>query len=390
MGVIIGGLVVAHFYLWHWLSRIVPDSRRIRALVTYAIIALSSSCAVALTSRFFIDFGTSIKVGRIPLIWLTTLLILNTLLFIADCGLAAIIVAERRRQILRPIFQERAGYFRKAFLSAALLTALIATYAFHKAQEEARIKQVDITLSHLPRELEGFTILQLSDLHIGPILQKEEVAALVEKANSLRPDLIAITGDIVDGNPDQLLDAVAPLGQLKAPYGVYYITGNHDYYFNFENWQPIYQQLGLRFLHNEHVIIAKNQKDGFTLAGIDDLGSRGRYSKGHGPDLEKALAATSDVLPRILLSHRAMVIRRYNTTGIDLILSGHTHGGQFLPYGWISLLTEPFLSGFHRYNENSQIYISQGVSVWGPMMRLGTENEMTLIQLHSSMKPSSL
>jgi predicted MPP superfamily phosphohydrolase len=230
------------------------------------------------------------------------------------------------------------------------------------------VRRVRIALPKLPTSAEGYTIVQLTDVHIGPILGDRFAADVVAKVNALAPDLIVITGDLVDGHLRELRPHVEPFRGLEARDGVYAVTGNHEYYWNADAWLEHLRSLGIRILRNEHVTI----HEAFELAGVDDS----RVTE----NIPGALAGRNVALPTILLAHHPSTITRAVAAGVDLQLSGHTHGGQLLPLGWLSRLFEPHVAGLARFG-STWLYVSEGTGFWGPPMRIGTSSEIALLTL---------
>ena len=238
------------------------------------------------------------------------------------------------------------------------------------------VRRVEIALARWPRALDGFRIVQISDIHIGPVLGRRFAERLTERVNALAPDLVAVTGDLVDGSVEALREEVEPFAALSARHGVYFVTGNHDVYSGGEPWVERVRELGLRVLRNERVAIGG--ADGFDLAGVDD--HRGDWVHGSTEDLEAALAGRDLSRALVLLAHDPGTFRRAAKRGIDLQLSGHTHGGQIWPFNYVVRLAVPFVAGLHRLAE-SQLYVSRGSGFWGPPMRLLAPAEITEIVL---------
>jgi len=237
------------------------------------------------------------------------------------------------------------------------------------------VKRVRIPLANLPASAAGFTIVQLTDVHIGPSLGEAFAAKVVDRVNALEPDLIVLTGDLIDGRVSYLAPEVAPLAGLRAKHGVFAVTGNHEYYWNANEWIAHFTSLGMKYLRNEHV-----EMPGFTLAGVDDSHAMG---PGHGEDVAKAVANRDPALPVVLLAHHPSTIARAAPAGVDVQLSGHTHGGQLLPLGWLSRLFEPQVAGLAKHGK-TWMYVSEGTGFWGPPLRVGTSCEITQITLASA------
>ncbi len=253
---------------------------------------------------------------------------------------------------------------------AALLASggAVATvlYGVSHVARGPRVRRVEVPLENLP--IPSYTVVQLTDVHIGTMLGREFATSVVEQVNALAPDLIVITGDFIDGRLSELRPHVEPFRHLRARDGVYAVTGNHEYYWNAEAWLAHIRSLGIRVLRNEHVTIA----NAFQLAGVDDSTA--------GEDLPRALEGRDPKLPLVLLAHHPRTIVRAAPAGVDLQLSGHTHGGQLLPLGWLARLFDPKVSGLGRFGK-SWLYVSEGTGYWGPPMRVGTTQEITAIRL---------
>ncbi|HEU4523271.1 MAG TPA: metallophosphoesterase [Thermoanaerobaculia bacterium] len=237
------------------------------------------------------------------------------------------------------------------------------------------VKRVAIPVDALPPSLDGYRIVQWSDVHVGPTIQRRFLESLVERTNALEPDAIAITGDLIDGYLADLREHVQPLGGLRARDGVFYVTGNHEYYWRASEWIPELQRLGLVFLKNEHRVIGND----LVIAGVTD--PVGRYT--HKQDAHKALKDAPADAFKILLSHRPQTARVAEKLGAHLQLSGHTHGGQFFPFSLFIRWFQPIVAGLHRVG-SLWLYVSRGTGHWGPPSRLGVGGEITVITLQSA------
>jgi hypothetical protein len=274
--------------------------------------------------------------------------------------------------------------FSPAIRSAGLVLAalVLSIYGTWQAIRVPDARTIEITLARLPVSLDGFTIVQLSDIHLGPFLKGAWLRDVVAKANSLSPDLVAVTGDMIDGSPDELKDDVAPLGDLQARYGVYGITGNHEYYFRVESWLPVFAKLGITMLQNENRILSVAGGAELVIAGVPD--QAGLHYGGAGPDIETALAGAPDTV-KVLIAHRPNGIAE--KINADLQLSGHTHGGHLFFMQWlISTFNGGLVEGLYDLGGRA-LYVSPGTGIWsGFSCRLGVPSEITHIILRSQGK----
>lgn len=258
------------------------------------------------------------------------------------------------------------------------LASLFTLLGYVNARRVAGVVRVDIPIANLPEALEGFTIVQLSDIHVGPTIKRDYVQAIVDRVNQLDADLIAITGDVVDGTVEQLRADTAPLGTLRSRHGTYVVTGNHEYYSGASEWIREFERIGLRGLHNRHVVIS-HRGACFVLAGVTDF-SAGAFDPAQTSDPKAALAGSPPGMPRILLAHQPRSAAEAEAAGFDLQLSGHTHGGQFWPWNHFVPLQQPFVAGFHRHG-NLMVYTSRGTGYWGPPKRFGAPSEIAVLRL---------
>lgn len=261
------------------------------------------------------------------------------------------------------------------------LAATLAGVGLRQGLALPRVRRVEIALSRWPKALDGFRIAQLSDVHIGPLLDRRFAAAVTEIVNGLAPDLVAVTGDLVDGSVRRIGAEVEPFGALRARHGVWFVTGNHDFYSGADAWAARMEQLGWRTLRNERVVIGEGDA-AFDLAGVDDTHGK-MIDPGAGEDLGRALGGRDASRPVVLLAHDPATFTRAEPRGVDLQLSGHTHGGQIWPFRWAVRVTVPWVAGLYRAGA-SAIYVSRGTGFWGPPMRLGAPAEITEITLRAA------
>ena len=259
------------------------------------------------------------------------------------------------------------------------LTAAAVALGLPAALRVPAVKRVEVPLARWPNALDGFRIVQISDIHIGPLLDRRYAADLTEAVNALEPDLVAVTGDLVDGRVEHLRDEVAPFAGLRGRHGVFFVCGNHDFYSGAGGWVRRVTELGMRPLRNERVEI-EHAGGVFDLAGVDDY--RGDWRLGSTQDLPAALAGRDPSRPVVLLAHDPSTFREASTAGVDLQLSGHTHGGQIWPFRWMVRIAVRWVEGLHRVGA-STLYVSRGTGFWGPPIRFGAPGEITELVLRS-------
>jgi len=259
---------------------------------------------------------------------------------------------------------------------AALLVTVL---GFWNARRTARVVRVDVPVASLPAALEGFTVAQITDIHVGPTIKQHYLQAIVRKVNALEADMVAITGDLVDGKVHELADHVAPLAQLRSRHGSFFVTGNHEYYSGAHAWMAELRRLGVRVLMNEHVVLQQNQA-AVVLAGVADFHAD-RFDPSHRSDPHAAIAgAPLDAGVRLLLAHQPRSAFEAAKAGFDVQLSGHTHGGQFWPWNLFVPLQQPFTAGLRKL-QDLWVYTSRGTGYWGPPKRFGAPSEITLLRL---------
>ncbi|MFE4701797.1 metallophosphoesterase [Streptomyces sp. NPDC056738] len=258
--------------------------------------------------------------------------------------------------------------------TAAAVAVGTVGYGTYGVLRGPRVKRITVPLAKLPRSAHGYRIAVVSDIHLGPVLGRGFAQQVVDTINSTQPDLIAVVGDLVDGSVKNLGPAAAPLAGLRARHGSYFVTGNHEYFSGAEQWIQEVRELGIHPLEN-----ARTELAGFDLAGVNDLQGE---SEGQGPDFGKALGDRDTTRACVLLAHQPVQIHEAVRHGVDLQLSGHTHGGQLWPGNLIAAAANPTVAGLDRYGD-TQLYVSRGAGAWGPPTRVGAPSDITVVELAS-------
>ncbi len=371
---VFGGLTLGiHYYLFARLVRDAGLTGTTRTAVKSLIIIGGISIMAGMT------FMRGPRWAATPLSWLAfgwmgIMFFLVVALLFGDAMKLVLFVADKVRSA--PPDPERRAFIGRAIAASAGLFAFGMSAAGMKgALGQVAVKRVDVSLAKLPAAAKGYRIVQLTDVHIGPTIGKAFLEDVVARVNALSPDLVAITGDLVDGSVEELGDAVRPLADLRAKDGVFFVTGNHEYYSGADEWIAFLGTLGIKTLRNERVPLPR----GFDLAGVDDASAHA--TEGHGEDMEKALGDRDKRRAIVLLAHQPRQVERAAEHGVDLQLSGHTHGGQIFPWGYlVRIQQKTFLRGLMNVGD-TQVYVSCGTGYWGPPMRVGAPAEITEIVL---------
>jgi len=380
---IIGGM---HGYLWMRLVRDPGLPEPWRRLATWLLLA----AAVLIPAGMILARLAGRPLVRVvPLaafVWLGLAFLLFSTLLAVDAARLAAFGASSLADWLRrvpgaPPDPSRREFVARAVAGGALVVAGAAGLSsLRSATGPAHIEEVPVRLARLPRALSGFTIAQVSDLHVGPTIREKEVRRVVEQVNALRPDLVAITGDLMDGSTRELGAIVGELARLQARHGVVFVTGNHEYYSGVAEWMPFLSGLGFQVLRNQRLQVGDGAPGGasFDLAGVDDWSA--------GMNLPAALAGRDPERSLVLLAHQPREVEAAVGQGVELQLSGHTHGGQLFPFALAVQAVYPFVRGLYGGvgpGGAGQIYVSRGTGYWGPPMRLGSPPEISKIVLTS-------
>jgi predicted MPP superfamily phosphohydrolase len=261
------------------------------------------------------------------------------------------------------------------------IAAPLMAYGVYEARRRALLEEITVPLKDLPPAFDGFRIVQFSDLHCGPTIKRRYVERLVEQLHGLQADCIVFTGDLVDGSVPRLRKEVAPLRELATNHDLYFVTGNHEYYWGAQPWVEEAARIGFKVLLNEHRVLQKGEAS-IVLAGVTDYGA-GSFIPSHASSPKAALDGSPSGAVKILLAHQPKSIYEAEAAGVHLQLSGHTHGGQFFPWDYLGRLAQPYIKGLHKHGR-AWVYVTRGVGYWGPPIRLGIPPEVTIITLKTS------
>jgi predicted MPP superfamily phosphohydrolase len=386
---ILGGM---HWYLWLRLVRDPALGDPWRRLLSIALLLLTFSVPIGMLALRLAPRPLDRLIPAAAFTWLGVAFLLFIAVLALDLARLAAEGAALALAHLRSIPEPPADPSRRVFVARALAGTAVAAaagttaFAFRSATGPAQVTEVPVKLERLPRALSGFTIAQVSDLHVGPTIGERHVRRIVDQVNATRPDLVAITGDLVDGGVADLRGAIEHLGKLSAPHGVFFVTGNHEYYTQeVEAWMAELARLGIRVLRRDRVAIG-DAGASFDLAGVNDWSAWRPPGVTYEDDLGAALAGRDPDRSLVLLSHQPRVasVGQAVRAGVELQLSGHTHGGQIAPWNVVVAAVFPYVKGMYRHEEDGragQVYVSRGTGYWGPPLRLGAPPEIAKLVL---------
>ncbi|KQU04723.1 metallophosphoesterase [Rhodococcus sp. Leaf7] len=266
--------------------------------------------------------------------------------------------------------------------AVVVVVVALAGWGRREAMRLPRVKNVTVTLDRLGQGLDGIRIVLITDTHYGPIERSGWSADVVAEVNRQDADIVCHLGDLADGSVERRRGQVAPLERVSAKSARVYVTGNHEYFGEAQEWLDHMTSLGWDSLHNRHITVMRGG-DRLVIAGVDDRTARGSGEAGHGADLTAALDGADPALPIFLLAHQPKQIDAAVAAGADLQVSGHTHGGQIWPFGALVRLDQPVVSGLSRHGTRTQLYTSRGTGFWGPPFRVFAPSEITVLTLKS-------
>ena len=264
----------------------------------------------------------------------------------------------------------------------AVATTLL-VWGYAEAMRVPRVKHVDVDIDRLGRGLDGLRVVMITDTHYGPIDRSRWSARTIDRVNELDADVLCHVGDIADGSAEVREPQSRPLEHARARLARVYVTGNHEYIGEAQGWVDYMADIGWDTLHNRHIVVERDG-DRLVIAGVDDATARGSGQPGHGANHEAALADADPNLPVLLLAHQPKQIGQAVAAGVDLQISGHTHGGQIWPFNFLVRLDQPVVHGLSRHGERTQLYTSRGTGFWGPPFRVFAPSEITVLTLRST------
>ncbi|WP_327237822.1 metallophosphoesterase [Streptomyces sp. NBC_01317] len=268
------------------------------------------------------------------------------------------------------------------------VTAGLLSWGYAEARRVPRVRRLDVQLSRLGAGLDGTRVVLITDTHYGPLDRARWSARVCETVNTLEADLVCHTGDIADGTAERRRAQAAPLGTVRATRARVYVTGNHEYYSEAQGWVDLMDELGWEPLRNRHVLLERGG-DTLVVAGVDDVTAESSGLAGHRAHLAGALQDADPDLPVLLLAHQPTFVDRAAAHGVDLQLSGHTHGGQIWPFHYLVRLDQPALAGLSHHGPRTLLYTSRGTGFWGPPFRVFAPSEITLLVLRSPQRPTA-
>lgn len=263
------------------------------------------------------------------------------------------------------------------------VAVVLIVWGFVEAMRVPRVRAVEVAIPRLAPALDGIRVVLLADTHFGPIDRTRWSVATAARVNELDPDIVCHAGDIADGTVARRRAQAAPLGDIRARMARVYVTGNHEYFGEAQGWLDHMTELGWQPLHNRHVVVGRDGAR-LVLAGIDDATARHSGLPGHGADLTEALAGADPDLPVLLLAHQPSQVGHAAAAGVDLQVSGHTHGGQIWPFHYLVRVDQPSVHGLSRHGQRTQLYTTRGAGFWGPPLRIFAPSELSLLTLRST------
>lgn len=408
--VVLAAMALLHLVLWLRLVRDTTRPGRVRRRLTVLLVVLGLLPVAALLLRRTLPLEAAAPLDWVAYSWLgVAFYAVLALLVLEPVRWAAALLRRRRAGRVAgpaapaaaaaaapeaagdgssaqadgdvPASSRRLFLARSLAVTAGAVAVGTAGTGAYVANSAPVVRRVPVTLANLDPALDGLRIVTFSDGHLSATYGGRRFERLVEMVNAQQPDVVAIVGDLVDGDVDELREEVAPLADLVSEQGVYFVTGNHEYFVDTNAWLRHLPTVGVQVLRNERVAIGRAGAT-VDLAGIDDRTAASSGLAGHGADLDSALDGRTDSTPVVLLAHQPVMVEQARAAGVDLQLSGHTHGGQLWPFDYAIRLDQPAVQGWSRHGD-TQLYVTPGAGYWGPPMRIGARPEITVVELRS-------
>ncbi len=413
--VVLAAVSLLHGYLWWRLVRSTTRPGRLRRALTWLTVLLAVLPVAAVLTRRELSLEAQAPLAWVGFTWLGVAFYAFLALLVLEPVRLVLRLRERRRAPAREAARQAEPVpvggpapepapqpgpaadpapdappdpSRRLFIARSLaVTAGVAALGTagagaYWANSAPVVRRVPVTLPRLDPALDGLRVVTFSDGHLSATYGGRRFERLVETVNAQRPDVVAIVGDLVDGELDELREEVAPLADLVSEQGVFFVTGNHEYFVDTTAWLRHLPTLGVEVLRNERVPITRGGAS-VDLAGIDDRTAASSGVPGHGADLDAALDGRDDATPVVLLAHQPVQVEQARAAGVDLQLSGHTHGGQLWPFDYAIRLDQPAVEGLSRHGD-TQLYVTAGAGYWGPPMRVGARPEVTVVELRAA------
>lgn len=267
-------------------------------------------------------------------------------------------------------------------VSVIAVSAALLAWGHVEAMRVPRIRPVQVHIARLGRGMDGLRVAMITDTHYGPLDRARWSAKVVERVNALDADIVCHVGDIADGTVEVRRNQASPLASVRATSARVYVTGNHEYFSEAQGWLDFMASIGWSALHNRHIVIERGG-DRLVVAGVDDATAENSGLRGHGEDLATALSGADPELPVLLLAHQPKQVPQAVAAGVDLQISGHTHGGQIWPFNYLVRLDQPVVAGLSAHGLRTQLYTSRGTGFWGPPFRVFAPSEITLLTLRA-------
>lgn len=371
-------VVGTHLYLYRRFVRDVAAGPRGRRIGAAVLIGLAMLLVFGLPASRLLPRAAGEVAGFLAFGWMGVIAVTVPLLVLVDLLRVPYLRWRQRRDDAPLDPGRRIALSRGVAAVTALGAGSTSAAGFGAAFSAPEVREVEVPLG-VPAGLRGLRIVQISDVHVGPTIGRAFMDALVDRINALEPDIVAITGDLVDGTVKRLGHHTAPLGRISSRLGTFFVTGNHEYYSGADPWIAELTRLGIKVLRNERVTVERGGAK-LDVAGVDDWRAEG-FGGDHGHRPDRALAGRATDRPVVLLAHQPKSVFAAAEHGVDLVLSGHTHGGQIWPFAAVVKLVQPYVKGLYRHDAKTWIYVHPGTGYWGPPMRVGVPAEIAVLTL---------